>query len=86
MNGGEFIVVVAILAVVVLRVFRGPLGTALADRLSGRAAAALDDEETSQRVSHLEARLAELEERLDFAERLLTKVKEQPGLPGGTGA
>jgi hypothetical protein len=86
MNGGELMVVVAVLAVTVIKVFQGPLGSALADRLSGRAAAAVDNEETSQRVSHLEARLAELEERLDFAERLLTKAKEQPGLPGGTGA
>jgi hypothetical protein len=85
MTGTVFLTALSIVAAVAIILLRRPL-EGLADRLSGKAAAAVDSEEAIQRVSHLESRLAELEERLDFAERLLTKAKEQQGLPGGTGA
>lgn len=85
MTGTVFLEALSIVAIVAVLLLRRPLN-ALADRLSGKAAAAADGEETIQRVSHLENRLAELEERLDFAERLLTKAKERERLPGGTGA
>ncbi len=49
---------------------RGPAMTEIGERLDG-----LED-----RVDH---RLAELEERVDFAERLLTKHRDQSALPGG---
>ena len=35
-------------------------------------------------VDHLRGRLAEVEERLDFAERLLAQAREADQLPGGT--
>jgi hypothetical protein len=74
-------------------VLRGPLGRAIADRIArrvpapeGRAAdiaaqAMLEIEEVRQR-------LAELEERQDFTERMLTRARERgdSGLPGGTRA
>ena len=85
MTGTVFLEALSIVAIVAILLLRRPLN-ALADRLSGKAGAAADNEETIQRVASLEGRLAELEERLDFAERLLTKAKEQSGLPGGTGA
>lgn len=59
-------------------ILRGPLGKALARRIEGKAA--LDPaiteriEELEHRLAELEherARVGELEERLDFAERLL---------------
>jgi len=61
-------------------ILRGPLGKALARRLEGRAGredvtgAAMAG--ISERLAELEqrdARVAELEERLDFAERLLAQ-------------
>jgi len=62
-------------------VLRGPLGKALAERISGRhlAARGQDPERADllgQAVADLDEmrhRLAELEERQDFAERLLAR-------------
>lgn len=72
-----------IVAVSVVLVLRGPLGRALARRIEGSRAA---DHDASQRLEEVEARLQsleltqermlELEERLDFAERLLARDKE----------
>lgn len=36
------------------------------------------------RVGALEARVTELEERIDFAERMLARERERPGLEHGT--
>jgi len=63
-------------------VLRGPLGKALARRLEGRSG--LDDglreelEELRARTAEAEvlaARLAELEERVDFSERMLVRAR-----------
>lgn len=57
-------------------VLRGPVGRALAERLSGRRSA---DEGAAQLQAEVEAmrrRLAEAEERLDFAERLLARSNQ----------
>lgn len=66
-------------------IFRGPLGRALARRIEGSAGqsdpAAVAEVEA--RVAHLEQqldRLHELEERLDFTERLLAQERERPRL------
>ena len=72
---------VSIAAVAILR---GPLGKALADRMSGRA---LDSEGAAEIAAllsdydELRARLAELEERLDFTERLLAQQERRDALP-----
>jgi hypothetical protein len=66
-------------------ILRGPLGKALADRLSGHAAAE-DPSEAAALKAELDDvyhRLEDLEQRLDFAERLLVKGREREGLPGG---
>ena len=77
------LIIVASAAVLILR---GPLGRALARRLEGTggreeaAGAGIAD-----RVAELEqrdARLVELEERLDFAERLLAQ-RDAKRLPRG---
>jgi hypothetical protein len=65
-------------AVVVIRVAQSQLGQALARRISGRGGAGdqeLREEvmELREMVSHLEQRLAEGEERIDFTERLLAR-------------
>ncbi len=63
---------------------RGPLGKALADRIAGRAgdgAVELPPELYAE-LDDMRARMIELEERVDFSERLLTKQNstslEQP--------
>jgi ubiquinone biosynthesis protein UbiJ len=64
------------------KILRGPVGEALGDRLRHgprtRSDAALMAE-----VDELKTRLAEMEERLDFAERLLAAGRETDQLPGG---
>jgi hypothetical protein len=66
-------------------ILRGPIGRALAARIEGRKP--LDDEgrwelgELRERVAALEAEraeLAELQERLDFAERMLAESPTAP--------
>jgi hypothetical protein len=75
----------------------GPVGQALAKRLGGKAGAGPKDglstgEMAAERLADMEARLheldgvaahvAELEQRLEFAERLLTQHEPKPALPG----
>ena len=57
-----------------------PVFRAWARRLSSSTAPS-GDEELSARVEHLEQRLADAEERLDFAERMLARSAEVPALP-----
>jgi hypothetical protein len=68
----------------------GPIGSAIARRLAGRP----DADDTHQRieeigasvtaeVEELRSRLAEVEERLDFAERLLAHGAPENQLRGG---
>ena len=75
-----------IIAVVVLaglvKIFRGPLGDALAERIRGGAPGG--DPALAAEMDQLRGRLAEVEERLDFAERLLAQAREADQLPGGT--
>jgi len=69
-------------------ILRGPLGKALAHRIAGRGAE--PDESTVAELAELRERLQELEqqqgriheleERLDFAERLLAQQREPPRL------
>ena len=66
-----------------------PIGRALVRRMEGRGpdSGVGELEEIRSRLQQLEARearVAELEERLDFAERLLTRERE--ALPPGPGA
>jgi hypothetical protein len=66
-------------------ILRGPLGRALAERIAGRHA--LPDAESQrlrQDVDELRAELGAMQERLDFAERLLARAEHAP--PPGRGA
>lgn len=65
----------AIAAFIVVRLLRSPLARGFADRLSGRAADAEIPElpELYAELDELRARLADMEERQDFAERLLAR-------------
>jgi len=71
-------------------VLRGPLGKALARRLEGPAAlpdtSAQQLEDLQVRLADLEVqvgRMHELEERLDFTERLLARQADPGRLPHG---
>jgi len=66
-------------------ILRGPLGKALADRLAHRASR--DDGEVERLradVDDLRGLVGELQERLEFAERLLLQQREAGRLPGGS--
>ena len=73
-NGPEIPMSIFFLAMAAIFVLRGPFGRALADRLSGRAGP--DDQEVQalrSDVEELRRQLGEVQERLDFAERLLAQ-------------
>ena len=67
--------------------FRSDLASALAERIRGRKKSnmeVVDAEhvvELEQRVTDMQGQLAEMAERLDFAERLLAQKRER-SLPG----
>ena len=78
------IFVTIILTVITIgKVLRGPIGDALARRLSGQRHEA-DPALADPRVAELEGRLAEVEERLDFTERLLARASSPEALTKGS--
>lgn len=66
-------------------VLRGPLGTALAQRIAGTPAHSdgMLAEETAAELDELRRRVYELEERVDFSERLLV---QRPATPAASDA
>ena len=75
--GEGFAIPVGIIAVVAAAVvFRGPLGHALARRLEGSGNQPADQEAVLHALDEVRGRMAELEERVDFAERLLAQSRE----------
>jgi hypothetical protein len=88
-GAGELAMFLAIGAAAVALLF-GPIGSALARRISGRPEpgdghAEIEEmrAEVTAEVDHLRNRLAEVEERLDFAERLLAHGEPANQLRGG---
>jgi hypothetical protein len=83
-----FIVPVALFFTIgAVAILRGPIGKALADRLAGRVPERLPSGETEAlqgEVEELRYRVTELEERLDFAERVLAQRREPDQLPPGS--
>jgi hypothetical protein len=80
--GAGVVIAIVVFCLGITKILRGPVGDALGDRLrhgprSRADATLLADVET------LRARLDEVEERLDFAERLLAAGREVDQLPGG---
>ncbi|MFN0181610.1 MAG: hypothetical protein ACKVZ0_22590 [Gemmatimonadales bacterium] len=62
-------------------VLRGPVGEALARRIQGPAPSELPPEQVLNEIDELRGRLAELEERADFSERLLAQHREKADGP-----
>lgn len=84
---GEMIPIVLFISIAAAVILRGPLGKALADRMAGRVGeseSARDMEMLRGAVGELRARMEEMEERMDFAERLLARQR-QPGRLGDGG-
>jgi hypothetical protein len=77
------IVMASIAAWTLTRIFRGPIGEALARRIgsAGHGGPAADEAQ----IADLQARLAELEERLDFSERMLLQERQAGQLRQGEG-
>lgn len=73
------------LSITTLIVLRGPIGRALADRLAGRVGSGLakPDDQTLAELDEVKHRLADVEERLDFTERVLAKQREGQRLGAG---
>jgi hypothetical protein len=76
------IVTTALLVFCVVKVAQSQIGQAISRRISGRSGAGdqeLREEvmELRELVSHLEQRLTEGEERIDFTERLLARGKDE---------
>lgn len=80
MLNNDMIALIAIIAAVVLvKLFKGPLGQAIADRLRGTAP---PDPRVLDELEAVKMRLAEVEERLDFTERMLAHGEQAERLPG----
>jgi hypothetical protein len=60
-----------------------PVGKAIADRIRGRSADPGPDPAVYEELERMRGELAELQERVDFTERLLAKSREQAQLPEG---
>jgi hypothetical protein len=83
-----FIVPVALFFTIgAVAILRGPIGKALADRLAGRVPAgvrAAESDALQAEVEELRYRVTDLEERLDFAERVLAQHREPERLGPGS--
>ena len=84
----ELIVLIVVAALTAATVILWPIVRALARRLEGKGGAdpalKTELEQMHHRLAEMEplqARMAELEERLDFAERLLAQAKDPERLP-----
>jgi hypothetical protein len=60
-----------------------PIGRAIAERIRGNAVTHAPDPEMLAEMDDMRVQLSELQERVDFTERLLSKDREAKGLPAG---
>jgi len=89
LNGPEVPLMVLFVSIAAMFIMRGPFGRALAERLAGRARSASEDHDVRElkgEVEELRNQLADVQERLDFAERVIARKDDRVGaLPkGGT--
>jgi hypothetical protein len=80
--GAGVVIAVVVFCLGIAKILRGPVGEALVDRLR-HGPRTRSDATLMADVDALRARLEEVEERLDFAERLLAAGREVDQLPGG---
>ena len=85
LNGPEVPLMVLFVSIAAMFIMRGPFGRALAERLAGRAGPARtaaedqDIRELKGEVDELRNQLADVQERLDFAERVLARKDDHVG-------
>jgi hypothetical protein len=82
-NGPEVPMSILFLCAAAVFIIRGPFGRGLAERIAGRARTAAEDQEVQElkgAVDDLRHQLGEVQERLDFAERLLARQDERVGM------
>ena len=60
-----------------------PIGKAFAERIRSRGAVPMHDPELLAEVDSLRRDVSELQERVDFAERLLSQSQERPQVAKG---
>ena len=86
MSGLEPLIPISLfISVAAVFILRGPFGKALADRLGGRSSAGEDHNRTElleQQLEEVQYRLHDLEERLDFAERVVVRGRDIPQIEG----
>lgn len=63
---------------------KSEIGRALADRIRGEGATGATDPGLVEEVERLRLEVGELQERMDFAERMLAAKREGERLPGAT--
>ena len=80
--GAGVVIAIVVFCLGIAKILRGPVGEAFGDRLRHGPRTRADATLLAD-VDALRARLEEVEERLDFAERLLAAGREVDQLPGG---
>ena len=85
----ELIPIVLFVMIGLVLILRGPFGKALGERIAGRGDGGASPQELDALrgdvralMEDVQIRLTEMEERLDFAERLLAQQRHREGLPG----
>ena len=71
------------LLLMVMVIVKSPIGKALADRLAGRVPAAGLNDADLDLLHQMDDRVLDLEERLEFAERLIQQQQERERLRPG---
>jgi len=82
MEGVLFIIIVFGGGMVML-LSKSEIGRALAERIRGISTNSAADPAMQEEVERLRHEVSELQERMDFAERMLPQQREQERLPGG---
>ncbi|MGD8727308.1 MAG: hypothetical protein PVH40_06660 [Gemmatimonadales bacterium] len=83
---GPFLVPITMfLTIGAVLIFRGPMGKAIGERIAGKASQVDGGETEALRaeVEDMRYRIVDLEERVDFTERMLAKHRDANQLPPG---
>jgi len=87
LNGPEIPLMVLFVSLATVLVLRGPFGRALAERIAGRPRTGAEDQDIRElkgEVEELRTQLGDVQERLDFAERVLARRDDRAdALPKG---
>ena len=82
LNGPEVPLMVLFVSIATMFIMRGPFGRAIAERIAGRVRTATEDQDVRElkgEVEELRNQLADVQERLDFAERVIARKDDRVG-------